>query len=144
MINVGGGLSVPVKIQRGIRQGCPISGQLYSLAIEHLLCLLRCKWNADYNTTTEWCTEFKGALEIYERASYSRLNWDKTEAVWYASTKDTRLPILPNNIKWGKTGFQYLGVYLGQDEYKNKNCEGLLEQVSARLSSWKWMLPQLS
>ncbi len=43
MINVGGGLSVPVQIQRGIIQGCPISGQLYSLAIEHLLCLLRCK-----------------------------------------------------------------------------------------------------
>lgn len=41
MIKVGGGLSVPVKIQKGIRQGCPMSGQLYSLAIEPVLCLLR-------------------------------------------------------------------------------------------------------
>lgn len=41
MIKIGGGLSVPVKIQKGIRQGCPMSGQLYSLAIEPLLCMLR-------------------------------------------------------------------------------------------------------
>jgi len=37
VVKVGGGLSCPVKIQRGIRQGCPISGQLYSVAIEPLL-----------------------------------------------------------------------------------------------------------
>ncbi len=43
MIKVEGGLTVPVKIQRGIRQGCPMSGQLYSLAFEPLLCLLRRK-----------------------------------------------------------------------------------------------------
>lgn len=35
------GLSWPAPLQRGIRQGCPISGQLYSLAIESLLCRLR-------------------------------------------------------------------------------------------------------
>lgn len=35
------GLSQPVPVQRGIRQGCPISGQLYSLAVEPLLCRLR-------------------------------------------------------------------------------------------------------
>lgn len=36
-VKVGGGLSCPVKVQRGIRQSCPISGKLYSLAIEPLL-----------------------------------------------------------------------------------------------------------
>lgn len=40
-LKVGGGLSCPVKMGRGIRQGCPLSGQLYSLAIEPLLCRLR-------------------------------------------------------------------------------------------------------
>lgn len=39
LIKVGGGLSVPVKMEKGIRQGCPMSGQLYSLAIEPLLCI---------------------------------------------------------------------------------------------------------
>ena len=41
LVKVGGGLSCPVQVQRGIRQGCPISGQLYSLAIEPLLNRLR-------------------------------------------------------------------------------------------------------
>lgn len=41
MIKIAGGLSVPVKVNRGIRQGCPLSGQLYSIVIEPLLCKFR-------------------------------------------------------------------------------------------------------
>ena len=37
VVKVGGGLSSPVSVKRGIRQGCPISDQLYSGAIEPLL-----------------------------------------------------------------------------------------------------------
>jgi len=33
MIKVAGGLSIPNKVQREIRQGCPLSQQLYSHAI---------------------------------------------------------------------------------------------------------------
>lgn len=41
MVKIGGTLSRPIPILRGIRQGCPLSGQLYSLAIEPLLFRLR-------------------------------------------------------------------------------------------------------
>ena len=34
MVKVEGGLSRPVWVRQGIRQGCPLSGQLYTLAIE--------------------------------------------------------------------------------------------------------------
>lgn len=40
-MDLGCGLRCPVRMGRGIRQGYPLSGQLYSLAIEPLLCLLR-------------------------------------------------------------------------------------------------------
>lgn len=40
VIKAGGGLSCPVPVRRGIRQGCPILGQLYSM-VEPLLCRLR-------------------------------------------------------------------------------------------------------
>jgi hypothetical protein len=40
MANFGGGLSRPVCVRLGIRQGCPLLGQLYTLAIEPLLGLL--------------------------------------------------------------------------------------------------------
>ena len=43
VLKVGGGLRYPVKVQRGISQGCFISGQLHSLAIELLLAMLRVK-----------------------------------------------------------------------------------------------------
>lgn len=36
----------------------------------------------------------KGALDIYERASSARLNWDKTEGVWYGSTENTNMVLL--------------------------------------------------
>ena len=41
LIKVRGGLSVPVLVGGGIRQGCPLSGQLCSIAVETLLCLFR-------------------------------------------------------------------------------------------------------
>ncbi len=41
MVKAGGGLSAPIPVTSGIRQGCPLSGQLYSLMIEPLLCRLR-------------------------------------------------------------------------------------------------------
>ncbi|CAM2097210.1 unnamed protein product [Caretta caretta] len=34
-------LTEPVSFRRGVRQGCPLLGQLYALAIEPFLCLLR-------------------------------------------------------------------------------------------------------
>jgi hypothetical protein len=41
MVTEGISLSCPIPVQMGIRQGCPISGQLYCLAIEQMLCFIR-------------------------------------------------------------------------------------------------------
>ena len=41
IVKVGAGLSLPILVKPEIRQGCSISGQPYSLAIEPLLCRLR-------------------------------------------------------------------------------------------------------
>ena len=37
VLKMNGGLSTPFEIQRGVRQGCSLSGMLYSVAIEPLL-----------------------------------------------------------------------------------------------------------
>ena len=41
MLKINGGLCAPFQVLRGIRQGCPLSGMLYSLAIEPLLQQIR-------------------------------------------------------------------------------------------------------
>ena len=43
MLKINGGLSGPFQVQRGVRQGCSLSGMLYSLAIEPLLHNIRNK-----------------------------------------------------------------------------------------------------
>ncbi len=34
--------------------------------------------------------------------------------------------------------------FMGNDQYRMENCEGVLDNVPARLSKWDWLLPQLS
>ena len=41
LVKVNGHLLAPFPFKRGIRQGCPLAGQLYSLCIEPFLCLMR-------------------------------------------------------------------------------------------------------
>lgn len=42
VVKVNGGLSAPLKVRRGIRQGCSMSGMLYSIAIKPFLCKKEC------------------------------------------------------------------------------------------------------
>lgn len=41
VVKVSGGLSAPLKVRKGIRQGCSMSGMLYSIAMKPFLCKLR-------------------------------------------------------------------------------------------------------
>ena len=166
LVKVGGGLSCPVRVGRGIRQGCPISGQLYSLVIEPLLCRLRARLTGlrlpglpqrpplvlsayaddisvlirnqgDVDNLTE-------SLTLYQKASSAKVNWDKSEALLIGQWTDRQTPKLPGDLGWGRQGLRVLGVSLGTEEYERKNWEGVLEKVCARLTKWKWLLPQLS
>ncbi|CAM2116765.1 unnamed protein product [Caretta caretta] len=59
-------LTEPVSFGRGMRQGCPLSGQLYALAIEPFLCLLRRRMTG---------------LVLWEpEMTYS--SWSRTRAPW--------------------------------------------------------------
>lgn len=47
-------------------------------------------------------------------------------------------------LEWGKIGFKYLGVFIGDEEVTQKNWEGIIEKVKGRLEKWKWLLPKMS
>ena len=37
-----------------------------------------------------------------------------------------------------------MGVYLGSEDFQKQKWEGVVEKVCARLSKWRWLLPQWS
>ncbi len=84
------------------------------------------------------------SIEVYERASTAKVNWSKCEGYAVAQWINQRLPDLPGGLKWGREGFKALGVFGGSSRLQGKNWEGLLEKVVARLSRWRWLLPQMS
>ncbi|KAJ0002705.1 hypothetical protein NQD34_007854 [Periophthalmus magnuspinnatus] len=164
LLRVGGGLSRPVEVKRGIRQGCPLSGMLYVLAIEPLLrklsrglrglrleqasqplCLSA---YADDITVIisgqEDVETVQQSLSLYERASSAQVNWSKSEAYLLGQWEHQVRPVLPGGLQWSIEGFKCLGVFLGSEQFRTKNWDGLVEKVSARLSRWAWVQPQLS
>ena len=166
VLKVGGGLSSPVRAYRGIRQGCPLSGQLYCFAIEPLLHTLRkglggltchgagAQSAVALSAYADDVTVFiRGqedveclikSLTLYEQASSARVNWEKCEGYALGQWQGNRLPTLPAALQWNTEGMKCLGVFLGNSNFQKKNWEGMIEKVSARLSQWTWVLPQLS
>ncbi len=66
----------------------------------------------------------KEALKIYEGASSAKLNWEKNRSIMVWALKEALYLTSQKMFKWGKSGFKFLGVYLGKDEYRMKNWEG--------------------
>lgn len=144
MVKMGAGLSRPIPVQRGIRQGCPISGQLYSLAIEPLLCRLRERliglsfpgivsvprglptvsaYADDVNVFVSSQDDVKclqDTLCACENASSARVNWAKSEALLIGQWRDQAVPSLPGGLSWGKEGLNVLGVFLGSEGFQRK------------------------
>ncbi|CAM2116767.1 unnamed protein product [Caretta caretta] len=94
-------LTEPVSFGRGVQQGCPLSGQLYTLAIEPFLCLLRRRltglvlWEPElrlilsaYSDDMLLMIQDPGDLAqveacqaIYSAASSARVNWVKSSGL---------------------------------------------------------------
>ncbi|KAF7642537.1 hypothetical protein LDENG_00256290 [Lucifuga dentata] len=141
--------------------------QLYSLAIEPLLCRLRDRLSGfslpgssqsspplvvsayadDVNILVQNQRDveaLRDSLGLYERASSARVNWGKSEAFQVGRWEEEAVPALPGGLRWGNRGLKVLGVYLATEGFQQQNWEGVREKVCAKLSKWKWLLPQLS
>ncbi|KAJ3596708.1 hypothetical protein NHX12_003112 [Muraenolepis orangiensis] len=153
----------------GVFSECFRTGSLplYSLAIEPLLCRLRSKLSglslpascglecpptlsayADdvsiFVSSQRDVQCLQDTLSLYERASSARVNWAKSSALLLGCWREQVVPSLPGGLQWETEGLKVLGVFLGTEAFKAKNWEGAKEKVCARLSKWKWLLPQMS
>ncbi|KAK3522674.1 hypothetical protein QTP86_029160 [Hemibagrus guttatus] len=163
VLKVNGGLCAPFRVYRGIRQGCSLSGMLYSLAIEPLLNKLR-SFLSGFNiphanasvylsayaddlvvmiNTQEDVNVLAAILNDFQILSSAKVNWTKSEAILVGEWGGGQ-PTLPGGLVWKRGGFKYLGVYLGTNEFLNKNWEGSVEHVKGRLSRWKRLVPKMS
>ncbi|KAI3376859.1 hypothetical protein L3Q82_000115 [Scortum barcoo] len=134
ILKINGGLAAPFFVQRGVRQGCSLSGMLYSLAIEPLLHKLRkellgvcfpgcpaaVKLSAyadDVLVVLNTQTDIKVLeenVELFNKLSSSKVNWNKSEA--FVTMKDSLNGlVLPGGLSWKMGGLKYLGVFLGNE-----------------------------
>ncbi|CAM2119617.1 unnamed protein product [Caretta caretta] len=126
-------LTIPVSFGQGVRQGCPLLGQLYALAIEPFLCLLHRRLTglvlrepelqlvlSAYADDVVLVVQDPGDLvrveacqAIYSAASSARVSWVKSSGLAVGDWR--RLSSLPpalQTIRWSAGPLLYRGVYL--------------------------------
>ena len=159
LLKINNSLTSPFQFQRGIRQGCSLSGQLYAICLEPLLHKLRSDeglsglklplsggkkaclsaYADDLNTLLTSDRDFDRLsfwLDIYQKSSNSKVNLQKTEGLWVGKWKNRS--DCPMDLKWNNKGLKVLGTFVGntKDFYK-QNWEGMEDEISIKLDKWK-------
>ncbi|CAM4605007.1 unnamed protein product [Caretta caretta] len=159
-------LTEPVSFGRGVRQGCPLSGQLYALAIEPFLCLLRRRLTglvlrepelrlvlSAYADDVLLVVQDPGDLvrveacqTIFSAASSARVNWVKSSGLAVGGWRQvSSLPPALQTIRWSAGPLLYLGVYLSATHPSPpENWQNLEGGVIERIRKWTRLLRCLS
>ncbi|CAM2106963.1 unnamed protein product [Caretta caretta] len=155
-------LTEPVSFRRGVRQGCPLSGQLYALVIEPFLCLLRRRLTgfvlrepelrlvlSAYADDVLLVVQDLGDLAwveacqaIYSAASSAWVNWVKSSGLAVGDWRQASSlsPVL-QTIRWSAGPLLYLGVYLSATHHSPlENWENSDSRVIEQLRKWTGLL----
>ena len=149
------------KLERGVRQGCPLSPYLFVLCVEVLAEKIRKNQNikgimlsqnevkiSQYADDTslildgsrESLISALQVLENFSKVSGLKLNNKKTEALWIGAYKERDDILCPEiNLKWIKYKGKALGVWFSTnpEEALEANYTDKLTKVSNCLSCWE-------
>ena len=160
-----GFLSEPINIERGCRQGDPISQYLFILVAEILTLMI------DQNTDIKGITVGKkkqikltqfadnttvildgsqksvqatlNTLEILSSISGLEVNKDKTKLIWIGSKIKSKSRVDVNaEMLWGENEFTLLGIIFSTDlnNISKIKFEKVLFKTKAELNSWKYRI----
>ena len=165
LVKVCRSLSAPFPFRKGIRQGCPMSGLLYSIAIEPFLHLsrqnLRDSGFTLPNTGTKVSVSayaddisifvssdsgfdtIERVYNIFSTSSNACLNHEKSQGLWLGSW--SRRSENPLHFKWNNEGLTFLGVHLGtSNTFINQNWMKCKEKLNKTLTRWTSITHSLS
>jgi len=158
---VNGELGQQFDLSRSVRQGCPLAPFLFIVAFDALGFMLEDPRygikgfrlpNGKTVTDAEFADDatiyaqgtrknlrrIKAVLDLFCLASGSKVNWEKSKAIW--ASRNTR------RFKWGEEfdltwvpegqGVRYLGPLIGFKLPRDANTEPLLDLLKKKLRSW--------
>ena len=158
-IKNNGYISETFEIQRGVRQGCPVSCLIFILCVEFLAQSIRenrqiqgikldtsnikiCQYADDATVFLKNENELSSCIEVinnFGKASGMKLNKSKCEGLWLGDYAERQTNCTLLGIKWPPGPIKCLGIYVGNDERQCTKCNwhDKLDKMENMLEKWK-------
>ena len=160
-----GHLSDEFMIQRGVRQGCPVSSLIFILCVEILAAKinnnneikgiqLKTGKSIDHVKITQYAddgtlflnniaemTEAINVIKVFSKLAGTELNLDKCEGLWIGKSKANQNNCNNLGMKWPLDPIRYLGIYIGHNktECTYKNWHKKVELLKETIKNWKFI-----
>ena len=156
-----GTLTKKISIQKGCRQGDPLSSYLFLICAQIMYLMLDSneqlkgiQVNQDEVKLTQFaddttlildgsCGSLQAALntlEVFGNLSGLKINTDKTQIVWIGKKRGSKEKLnVPCKLIWGATHFKILGIQMSTNlnSVVDINYNNIIEKLGNSLESWK-------